>query len=417
MVPAFLIFSIFLVVNVHALTTYYSSLPSTLWNAFSSDESGTYLTAASNNEGIYYSTDAGDAWSLAIAGQFTCIASNVDSGKYVVATSTSGTYVSSTFGASFEEITNTGGVNNCVSVSGSGEFMISVSQAGLASECLSYSNNFGVSFTTDLGPPVAAGQGDCVAGVFNDAGTIAIVSVSGSGLWMSSNVTSPTSWVQVYSTVNTVYEVAYGGGNFYAGLKSFPYSILMSSDNGNTWVTQGNTGMTVYDIAVDSTGTKIVVAGVGMFFSDNSGETFSTMDSTAIHCYACAMDGAADNALWGGNSNVYYADPTVAAWDDDNACASACPTSCASGYTGNSWTSQGCTVYCEDQPTNGQCAPQGSGCTNSCKLAPGIIAAIVIGIVIFLALLITLFCWKMGCCCFKPAEPLLKQQQQQQQLL
>lgn len=307
MLPSFIGFSFFLVVHVHAQTSY-SSVPSTLWNALSSDKSGTYLTATSDYEGTFYSTDSGNTWASSIAGNFESIASNTNSGQYVIAASTSGTYVSSNFGASFEESTTTGGLQNCVSVSGTGEYMVSVSQFESTSQCLSYSSDFGLSFTKNLGPSAAVGE--CVAVALNDAGTTAVVSVSGSGLWMSSNPTSSTSWIQVYPSANTVYDVTYGGANFYAGLKSSPYSILLSSNNGNTWITRGSIGYSVSDIAVDSTGTKIVVAAAGMYYSDNSGLTFYTLDNTAIHSSTCAMNGAADNALWAGNSNVFHADPS-----------------------------------------------------------------------------------------------------------
>jgi hypothetical protein len=52
-------------------------------------------------------------------------------------------------------------------------------------------------------------------------------------------------------------------------------------------------------------------------------------------------------------------------------CTSPCPTSCAYGFSkGTAWTLNGCTVYCQDQPMNGQCAVGGSGCTSSCAPAP-----------------------------------------------
>ncbi len=66
--------------------------------------------------------------------------------------------------------------------------------------------------------------------------------------------------------------------------------------------------------------------------------------------------------------------------------SSACPTSCPPGYGGNSWVSNGCTVYCTDQPTNGQCLSGGSGCTSSCEMLLGVIAGIVIAGVVVVVL-------------------------------
>ena len=50
-------------------------------------------------------------------------------------------------------------------------------------------------------------------------------------------------------------------------------------------------------------------------------------------------------------------------------CDSPCPTSCEQGhYPGTAWTDDdtGCTVYCLNQPVNGQCLAGGSGCQSSC---------------------------------------------------
>lgn len=60
---------------------------------------------------------------------------------------------------------------------------------------------------------------------------------------------------------------------------------------------------------------------------------------------------------------------------------SPCPTSCPALHgPSESWTSMtGCTVYCKDQPVNGQCASGGSGCTSSCTLAIGPVVGIAVG--------------------------------------
>lgn len=47
----------------------------------------------------------------------------------------------------------------------------------------------------------------------------------------------------------------------------------------------------------------------------------------------------------------------------------ACPTYCENGYEPNTvWVDDsGCVVFCEDEPTDGDCQPGGSGCESSCK--------------------------------------------------
>jgi hypothetical protein len=75
--------------------------------------------------------------------------------------------------------------------------------------------------------------------------------------------------------------------------------------------------------------------------------------------------------------------------DDDAQCSdSPCPTHCANGYT-DGYTMNGCTVYCKDKPTNGQCAPGGSGCNSSCRsISVAAIIGIVVGGVSFIALVV-----------------------------
>ena len=94
--------------------------------------------------------------------------------------------------------------------------------------------------------------------------------------------------------------------------------------------------------------------------------------------------------------------PTSSPYDDDNDDAqcsdSPCPTNCPNGYT-KGYTLNGCTVYCENTPINGQCLPGGSGCDSSCRdISIGAIIGIVVGGVVFIAL-ICVGTWY--CTCYK----------------
>jgi hypothetical protein len=84
---------------------------------------------------------------------------------------------------------------------------------------------------------------------------------------------------------------------------------------------------------------------------------------------------------------------------------SPCPTSCPAGYTGDSFTSDGCTVFCDSPPTEGQCRAGGSGCTSSCRLGPGPIVGIALAAGALIIVAATTCCWKVGICCFVARQP------------
>jgi hypothetical protein len=90
-------------------------------------------------------------------------------------------------------------------------------------------------------------------------------------------------------------------------------------------------------------------------------------------------------------------DDDTADYNDDDRCASSCPTHCSNGYT-ESWTLNGCTVYCKDQPTNGQCLPGGSGCSSSCRsISVGAIIGIAVGGFAFLFIVIAALSYWFCC--------------------
>lgn len=175
-----------------------------------------------------------------------------------------------------------------------------------ASSCLSYSDDFGASFTSSLGPSSASGN--CVAVAINSAGSTVVVSVEGSGLWTSSNPLVSTSWTLSYNTSSELVSVAYGGGNFYASMDVSPYSILLSTDGAASWTIQSS-GPTGCQLSVDNSGTKVLMACYGLYFSQDSGVTYALVDDQYTDAFLCAMNGNASFAVWAGNSVVYYGDP------------------------------------------------------------------------------------------------------------
>eukprot|EP01040_Poterioochromonas_malhamensis_P006612 gene6610-7120_t len=441
------------------------ALPTTNpWAGFTSDSSGTYLTAAqsrTNGAGqIYFSLNGGLSWSL----------SNAPSqGYYVIAGSSSGQilltvghsftpYVSFDYGSTWTQKSTTLGSANSVAISGNGQCMAYTLSSGI-----SFSNNQGASWST-IGPNV-----ECQAVSMDTTGTHIVVAVNKVGLYYSEN--SGATFSLQYSNSNANYDsIAFSGvESVYAGMTTSPYSLLVSTNYGLSWTVASNNTNTFYCLSVSSSGQNIIsVIGEQLYFSTNAGVSFTELTSSGCG-FECALNGNGDFVLYDYESlgqcfttgyaysaNPYMIMPTLkpslmptlkpsfkpslmptfkpsfmpsfkptfkpshsptitksptntpTTEDVSSDCSSNCPTSCPAGYGGTAWTLQGCIVYCTDQPTNGQCAPGGSGCTSSCQLLPGVIASIVVGGVAVLSLTVFLILWKYGYCCQK-REPLSSQ--------
>lgn len=192
---------------------------------------------------------------------------------------------------------------NSVAVSGTGQYMVSISVSA-PSKCLAYSNNYGVSFTLDLGPTT-----DCTSVAIDTTGTYVVLSVYGSGLWVSNNVTDASSWQLTYETesrLSRINVVAFGGKSFYAGYSSSPASVVQSSDYGSTWTVKGSVPDPIESMAVDSTGVNVLVASSSyLYFSEDSGISYESLYSASAVLH-CAMNGNTTVAVFTATpANVY----------------------------------------------------------------------------------------------------------------
>eukprot|EP01040_Poterioochromonas_malhamensis_P027188 gene27188-biopygen3726 len=131
-----------------------TSLPNAEYTGLSSDSTGSYLTAVADVGPIYYSNDSGVSWAVSIAPRdFYLAVAASSTGQYVIAGSESKTFVSSDYGQHFTAVTSKAAEH--VAVSSTGQYMVTNTGGYTYSPntCLSYSNNYGASFTTGLGPP------------------------------------------------------------------------------------------------------------------------------------------------------------------------------------------------------------------------------------------------------------------------
>ncbi len=287
------------------------ALPTTnSWHGFTSDSSGTYLTAAqsrTSGEGqIYFSLNGGLSWSV----------SNAPSqGYYGIAGSSSGQilltvgysltpYVSLDYGSTWTEKSTTQGSSNSVAISGNGQCMAYT----LFSSGISFSNNQGASWST-IGPNVR-----CQAISMDTTGTHIVVAVNAVGLYYSEN--SGATFTLQYSNSNANYDsIAFSGiGSVYAGMTTSPYSLLVSSNDGLSWTVASNNSAQFDCLSVSSSGQNIIsVIGSQLYFSTNAGVSFTKF--TSSRCGSeCALNGDGDFVLYNygecfNDSYVYSANP------------------------------------------------------------------------------------------------------------
>lgn len=296
--------AVLLLNSVVAQYSTWSSLPDTGYRALTTDYSGQVLSASTSPD-FYYSVDGGANWKNttipATAEEFYSVASNADTGNYVLGIGLNGAFVSSNYGEQFTQINS---FSLYAAMSASGEVMVMAGSMN-PNACLTLSSDFGHNFTANLGPTESITAG-CSGVAISADGTTVVLSVTGSGLWVSTSPLTTSSWVQTFPTAVTIMAIAFGGSNFYAGLYGSPYTVLLSTDGANTWSEQSNAVYNVGQIAVDASGTKILLATTsdyGIFYSDNSG---LTLDLKSYAAYVVALDGNASLAMWGGSFGVQY---------------------------------------------------------------------------------------------------------------
>lgn len=284
--------------------SYYSQLPDGNWYSLTSDVSGQYLTAAYRDSQFYYSKNGGNTWVMSFTAMQVEGSASSSSGAYVLVVN-NGLYVSFNYGANFTKTSSEFG--NYAAMSASGSTMVAADSSD-ANGCLSYSNNYGTSFSSSLGPDVA---GSAKGVAMNAAGTIVVLSVDQFGLYVSSDPTSVSSWTLAYNSDGGYFNIASGGNYFYAGLTSTPYSLALSTNGGITWTVQANLSYSYQQICVDSSGEKLMIGNGGLQYSQNSGVSFIQVDQYNIQSYYCALNGNATFGMWAGNSEVYYGNPSM----------------------------------------------------------------------------------------------------------
>eukprot|EP01040_Poterioochromonas_malhamensis_P012898 gene12898-biopygen2818 len=243
----------------------------------SSDSTGSYLTAVADVGPIYYSNDSGVSWKVSDAPRDYYLAVAASStGQYVIAGSDSKTLVSSDYGQHFTAVTSKAAEH--VAVSSTGQYMVSNTGGYTFSPntCLSYSNNYGASFTTGLGPPNYNNRTAC-GGVGIDSSVVEdgpiYYSADGGVSWKISDAPNPHSYFAVAASSTGQYVIA---GSSSATLVSSDYGQHFTTAAGvhNWYHSVGVSGTGQYMVSVDNYG--VLNAINCLSYSNDYGATFTS---------------------------------------------------------------------------------------------------------------------------------------------
>ena len=277
-----------------------SNVPaSTLWGGVAIDYTGTHLFAAQDPGGLYVSSNRGATWQLAQSGiptnaYFFDVACS-SSGQYVITSTSTATFLSSNFGASWS--TTTVGSAIAVGTSGSGSII-----AALKSTAVQVSTDFGNTFAS-IGSPLTVSP-DGIAVSTN--GTIIVVSYRYQGVYTATLIGGTWTWSSSATLLSSNYDVpvAYGGGYFYASTGSTIYK----SPDGITWTATGSLpywdgiGLT-YISAGDS---DVIATNAQLFYSGNGGNSYVQKSGSSY--FNVAVSGDNSNGVWISGTQVYYGD-------------------------------------------------------------------------------------------------------------
>lgn len=291
------------------------------WAGFTSDSTGTFLTAAQKkqvtqgtyNGQIYYSQNAGATWELsdAPAQGYYSIAGSSSGAVLVTIGNSEIPYVSIDYGRTWVKKTAPQAYSSAyVAISGNGQCMAYANH----NSGISYSDNQGSSWIT-IGPQNVR----CQAVGLDATGVYIVVAVQDVGLYFSDN-SGATFKLAYGNTAASFSLVAFSGdATVYVGMKTSPHSILVSENYGALWNATGGTASNMQSIAylsVSSSGENIFsVWGSDLYFSSNGGASFAQL--TDRYSSVCIINGEGDFVLYNYgttyssvNSSVYSADPS-----------------------------------------------------------------------------------------------------------
>ncbi len=238
------------------------------------DSLGTNLLAATNDNGVYISTNNGSAWTQSglvglqvnalIAKDNTILAGVQD-----YPPGAGGVYVSTNNGTSWVRV---GSNYTVLSLAILGNNIL----AGTHLDGLLRSTNNGANFSS-----ISIGSNTINA--LKVAGSNIFAGVNDSGVYVSTN--NGANWTSTTLNNKTVLSLTVSGTNIFAG--TYDSGVYFSSNNGATW-TQTSLGGNYYILSMASRGNNIFAGtyGFGIFHSSNNGTTWTQKNEGFFSAYS-----------------------------------------------------------------------------------------------------------------------------------
>ena len=226
-----------------------SQLPSNNYNGCAISANGQYQVVTTN--GIYYSSNYGQSWTLTQFGTIFYGIAMSASGQYVVVCSNMSPYIiyiSSNYGQTW---VSTGqqlsGVSGCITMSASGQYISAVSK----SNQIYISNNNGITWQTIS----LSNSAICV--IMSASGQYQIVGTNAACYY---SLNYGQTWQQSTGTPNNGTNIALtmSASGQYAIAAVYPIGLYSSSDYGKSWSTISSSPTLIYTLSMSASGQYVI---------------------------------------------------------------------------------------------------------------------------------------------------------------
>jgi len=271
-------------------------------NALATD--GSILFTATENSGVYSSSDFGSTWNMASSGlaiyPFNCLLFN---GSSLFVAGDNGFYRSTNNGTSWTQL-NISGFYYPSSLVINGSTLIACTNGGLYR-------------STDNGS-----NWTLVSGIIANANLAVVgsnfIAASSGGVYRSTN--DGVTWTSVNAAQTNIITMKASGSNLYAGTTSASVGvgagILLSTDNGTTWITRntGFTGSNVTSLLFNGTDIYCGASTGGLFLSTNSASSWSNVSGTSSYKISCMTLMGATIFLGTSDAGIYSSNNFGISW-------------------------------------------------------------------------------------------------------
>lgn len=278
------------------------------WVCIANSQSGQYVVAAADDNGIYVSSDSGNSWIISDAPASQWQGINVDgSGKYGIAAAVNDyLHISIDYGVSWTPVASSleSGWYDVTSNANSGSYAVAITNT----QFIYYTSNRGLSFFQALNAPRA----DYYALTMSASGQYVYICTINTVVYTSS--TYGLDWVDA-DIINAPWStITSSGDGQRVVVAAFDGNIYISADFGITFsVGSVSSGFVWFSIVSDTTGQYLVALANQVYVSTDYGSTFTlavTSPSGALQQVSCSGDGTSAYVIQNGGPIYLGYSPT-----------------------------------------------------------------------------------------------------------